>query len=76
MKHSSYGGPLVMSTYRVALPSEFAGCGRSGTFIAVDFITRYLEDAMAYPDFEHSEDIVYTVVMDLRRQRVQMVQTC
>ncbi|KAI9183928.1 hypothetical protein H9P43_002980 [Blastocladiella emersonii ATCC 22665] len=52
-----------------------AGCGRTGTFIAVDVITRYLEAKLAFPEWDRHEDIVAAVVADLRSQRVQMVQT-
>ncbi|KNE56074.1 hypothetical protein AMAG_01916 [Allomyces macrogynus ATCC 38327] len=51
-----------------------AGCGRTGTFIAVDFLTRYLEDGLRFPEFDAHPDLVAAVVADLRRQRVQMVQ--
>lgn len=50
-----------------------AGVGRTGTFIAIDFITRYLEDSLNFRDFSLDPDIVYSTVLDLRKQRVNMV---
>ncbi|ORZ40384.1 protein-tyrosine phosphatase-like protein [Catenaria anguillulae PL171] len=52
-----------------------AGCGRTGTLIAVDFITRYLESGIRAPYFGDHNDLVAATVTDLRSQRVLMVQT-
>ncbi|KAI9220897.1 protein-tyrosine phosphatase-like protein [Blastocladiella britannica] len=52
-----------------------AGCGRTGTFIAVDCITRYLESGIRSAHFDHGPDLVAQVVADLKTQRVQMVQS-
>ncbi|KAM9934126.1 hypothetical protein OXX80_006266 [Metschnikowia pulcherrima] len=50
-----------------------AGCGRTGVFAAADMLMnafRYRGD-----NFDVSDDPVYDIVNDLRRQRISMVQT-
>ena len=51
-----------------------AGVGRSGTFIALEFLLAQLE-AGAIPRAGEKEDIIYDVVNRLREQRMTMVQS-
>ena len=44
-----------------------AGVGRTGTFIALDHLTCFLQN--------HDFIDIYQIVLDLRKQRMDMVQT-
>ena len=48
-----------------------AGCGRTGTFCTVDTVIRYLDSGNDSGD----EDIIYRNVLEMRKQRMSMVQT-
>ena len=50
-----------------------AGCGRTGTFIALDYLLSLL-DAGKLDDIPPDKDPVAEIVGDLRRQRMAMVQ--
>jgi protein-tyrosine phosphatase len=50
-----------------------AGVGRSGTFIALDWLVQELEEG-SLDDVADNEDPVYEVVDNLRKQRMMMVQ--
>lgn len=49
-----------------------AGCGRTGTFIAIDSLLQVFTDLMERKDVNN---VVFNIVNDLRQQRVSMVQT-
>jgi protein-tyrosine phosphatase len=51
-----------------------AGVGRSGTFIALDYLLAQLESG-AMAETDDREDMVYDVVNRLREQRMTMVQS-
>ncbi len=51
-----------------------AGVGRSGTFIALEYLLAQL-DSGAVAKAKEGEDMVYEVVTQLREQRMMMVQT-
>ena len=51
-----------------------AGVGRSGTFIALDWLLQELDDG-SLDEVEDSEDPVFGVVSRLREQRMMMVQS-
>jgi protein-tyrosine phosphatase len=50
-----------------------AGVGRSGTFIALDWLVQELEEG-SLDEVAGSEDPIYKVVDNLRKQRMMMVQ--
>ena len=50
-----------------------AGVGRSGTFIALDYLLAQVETG-AIADIHEDMDIIFNVVNTLREQRMQMVQ--
>jgi protein-tyrosine phosphatase len=50
-----------------------AGVGRSGTFIALDWLVQELEEG-SLDNLEANEDPIYNVVDNLRKQRMMMVQ--
>lgn len=51
-----------------------AGVGRSGTFIALEFLLAQLE-AGAVAEANEDEDLIYNLVNQLREQRMTMVQS-
>uniref|UniRef100_A0A060T699 protein-tyrosine-phosphatase n=1 Tax=Blastobotrys adeninivorans TaxID=409370 RepID=A0A060T699_BLAAD len=50
-----------------------AGCGRTGTFCAVDSLVDYFSHLYA-KGLRPQSDVVYEVVHEMRRQRISMVQ--
>ena len=51
-----------------------AGVGRSGTFIALDWLLQELEEG-SLDEVQDNEDPVITVVSNMRKQRMMMVQS-
>jgi len=71
---------LKLSTDKNKKPSNpriihcSAGVGRSGTFIALEYLLAQVESG-ALADTEDKTDMIYNVVNSLREQRMLMVQT-
>lgn len=65
-KNSSSGNPRIIH--------DSAGVGRSGTFIALEYLLAQV-DSGAILDVQKGEDMVFDVVDRLREQRMLMVQT-
>ena len=65
-KNTSSGNPIIIH--------DSAGVGRTGTFIALEYLLAQVGSGAIF-DVQDGEDMIYNVVNRLREQRMIMVQT-